>query len=48
LKTGKAVFSPDVSIKTYEVAEEDGEVVFYLDEQAETVTRKPFSCMLSS
>ena len=47
LKTGKAVFSPDVSIKTYEVKEEAGSIVLYLDREPQKVTRKDFSCILS-
>lgn len=48
LKTGKAMFSPDVSIKTYEIKEENGEIVLYLDKEPKQVTRKAFSCILSS
>lgn len=48
LKTGKAVFSPGVSIKTYEVQEEEGAIVLYLDRQPEQVVHKAFSCILSA
>lgn len=48
LKTGKAMFSPNVSINMYEVKEEGGEIVLYLDRAPEQVTRKEFSCIFSS
>ncbi|QRG67185.1 Rieske (2Fe-2S) protein [Brevibacillus choshinensis] len=46
LKTGKAMFSPAVSIKMYEVKEEGDEVVLYLDRQPQSITRKQFACVL--
>ncbi|WP_400162456.1 Rieske (2Fe-2S) protein [Brevibacillus sp. TJ4] len=48
LKTGKAVFSPDVSLKTYEVREEEGFVVLMLDRQPAQFAHKAFSCILSA
>lgn len=46
LKTGKSLFSPSVSVKKYEVEEEAGEIVLYLDRQPEQVIRKQFFCAL--
>lgn len=46
LKTGKAMFSPAVSIKLYDVKEEDEEIVLYLDRQPQQMDRKHFACAL--
>lgn len=46
LKTGKSMFSPSVSIKLYQVGEEAGEIVLYLDRKPEQLTHKTFSCIL--
>ncbi|MFX3635964.1 MAG: Rieske (2Fe-2S) protein [Candidatus Pristimantibacillus sp.] len=46
LKTGKAMFSPDVSIKKYDVEEEEGNIVLYLDKQPEEMVRKSFFCAI--
>lgn len=45
MKTGKTLFAPDqVSIKTYEIQEEAGEIVLYLNRKPANVQRKDFSC----
>ncbi|TJY42619.1 Rieske (2Fe-2S) protein [Cohnella pontilimi] len=46
LQTGKAVFSPSVSMIKYDVQEEDGSIVLYLDKSPERVVRKSFHCVL--
>lgn len=46
LKTGKAMFSPSVSIKMYDVKEEDEEIVLYLERQPQQIARKHFACAL--
>ncbi|RNB79046.1 Rieske (2Fe-2S) protein [Brevibacillus nitrificans] len=45
MKTGKSLFAPDqVSIKAYEIAEEAGEIVLYLDREPKEVCRREFVC----
>ncbi|MET3292957.1 Rieske (2Fe-2S) protein [Brevibacillus fluminis] len=46
LKTGKALFSPGVSLKIYQAEEEAGEIVLYVDREPLQVTRKQFFCAL--
>lgn len=46
LKTGKALFSPQVSIKMYDAKEEDNEIVLYLDRKPQQIVQKQFACAL--
>ncbi|MDR7319121.1 Rieske (2Fe-2S) protein [Brevibacillus nitrificans] len=46
LKTGKALFSPQVSIKMYDAKEEDNEIVLYLDREPQQIVQKQFACAL--
>ncbi|WP_312115021.1 Rieske (2Fe-2S) protein [Brevibacillus reuszeri] len=47
LKTGKTLFDPDkVSIKTYEVTEEQEMIVLKLEKQPANYIRKEFACRL--
>ncbi|MED4907622.1 Rieske (2Fe-2S) protein [Brevibacillus centrosporus] len=46
LKTGKALFSPQVSIKMYDAKEEDDEIVLYLDREPQRIVQKQFACAL--
>lgn len=46
LKTGKALFSPQVSIKMYDAKEEDNEIVLYLDRVPQQIVQKQFACAL--
>lgn len=46
LKTGKALFSPQVSIKMYNAKEEDNEIVLYLDRKPQQIVQKQFACAL--
>jgi nitrite reductase (NADH) small subunit len=45
LKTGKTIFAPDkVSIKSYDIKEEEGYIVLSLRKEPKSVIRKVFPC----